>query len=97
MVNLYKFPTSGGYINLVKRIQGEYKIFGTLILNDHSKAVMNGLERTHNGRAVDITEAVLAMWINGENTPVTWDQFLSTLRDSDLSGLATLVESGLTE
>ena len=97
MVNLFKFPTSDGYKDLAEEIQGKYKIFGTLILNDGSNAIMDGLECTHNGRALDISRAVLVKWINGEKTPVTWNQFLSTLQNSGLSTLATLVESGLTE
>ena len=95
MVKLLSFPTSQGYKNLAEQIGGRYRIFGTLILNDESNAIMGGLELTHNSRAEAITGAVFATWISSEKTPVTWDNFVSTLRRSGLERIATLVESGL--
>ena len=95
MVKLLSFPTSEGYKNLAEQIGGKYRVFGTIILNDESHAIMDGLEITHNSRAEAITEAVFTKWVNSEKTPVTWDNLLSTLRRSGLERLATLVESGL--
>ena len=67
LVTLLRFPTSKGYINLTKKVGDNFKTFGTLLLKDESGAIMSGLERTYNGRVVDITRAVFTMWITSSN------------------------------
>ena len=98
LVDLVSFPTSEGYKNLAEEVGGKcYRTFGTLLLKDESSAIMDGLEITHNSRVEDINRDVFKRWINTETTPVTWDNFLATLRRSRLQRLAALVESGLSQ
>ena len=96
LTTLLSFPTSQGYISLSEEIGGAYKTFGALLLEDKSGAIMSGLEKTHNSRAVDITHDVFVKWITENKSPPTWDAFLHTLRRAGLYTLASLVERGLT-
>ena len=97
LTTLLSFPTSQGYINLSEEIGGSYKAFGALLLKDKSGAIMSGLEKTHNSRAVDITYDVFVKWITECASPLTWETFVNTLRRAGLYSLASVVERGLTE
>lgn len=95
MIDLRRFPTTRGHKNLIREIGGnDYKTFGTLLLRDESSAILDGLVKTHNGRVDDITHDILKIWITEGRTPVTWDSFMTVLRDSCMNSLAELMESG---
>jgi hypothetical protein len=93
---LLRFPTHAGHLNLTVQVGDKYKVFGVLLLKDKLGSIMAGLEATHNCRVQPITHDVFTNWLGAENSPVTWEHFLDTLRDAGLERLATLVESGLT-
>jgi hypothetical protein len=57
---------------------------------------MAGLERRHNDRVEDINVDVFQKWVTESKSPVTWEEFVKTLRKAGLNHLAVLVESGLT-
>ena len=71
-------------------------MFGTLLLEDNTGAVVSGIERAKMHAAAEINEAILQKWIGGKGLePFTWDTLVQCLRDTELNTLANEIEEVL--
>ena len=71
-------------------------MFGVLLLNDKSGAIISALERQHRSRATSINFDILRQWIQGSGKqPVTWETLVKVLRRIELNILADKIESSL--
>ena len=80
----------------MKEIGTYYNMFGVLLLNDKSGAIISALEQQHHSRATAVNFEILQQWIQGSGIqPVTWETLVKVLRKSKLNTLADKIESSL--
>ena len=95
---LRDFPGKHGSIDIAADINGDYNKFGTLLLDDKNGKKLYSIERSKHGDPVDITVAILQMWMDGKGRmPVTWQTLVTYLRKTGLNVLADNIESVLSE
>ena len=83
-------------LNVMTEIGTQYRMFGTLLLSDENGAVVKAIEQQHQSRAVDINYEIFQQWIQGSGIqPVTWETLVEVLRQTQLSTLASKIESSL--
>lgn len=93
---LRDFPGTDRYIDIAAEIGTDYDMLGTLLLNDHSGNKVNNIEKFKQGHPVDITVAILKIWIEGKGKmPVTWQTLVTCLRKTKLNVLASDIEAVL--
>ena len=95
---LRDFPGKHGSIDIAVDINGDYNKFGTLLLDDENGKKIYNIEMSKRGDPVDITVAILQMWMDGKGKmPVTWRTLVTCLRKTGLHVLADNIESVLLE
>ena len=93
---LLKFRGRHRKINIPEEIGTNYKMFGTLLLEDDTGAIVSGIELAKMHAAAEINEAILQKWIGGKGqAPFTWDTLVQCLRDTELNTLANEIEEVL--
>ena len=97
MLEIICFPSTrstGGRINLVKEIGGEYSTFGILLLEDVDGSKVSSIEKELLKNAVDINRRIFTLWLSGKGKqPVTWSTLAGVLCDADLNRLAAIIEA----
>ena len=94
---LRHFPVKDHFIDIVKKIATDYKLFGTQLLKDSDGNEVRIIEMKH-GDPVDITVEILEQWLQGKGKmPATWQTVIKCLRDTGLNVLADIIESSLSE
>ncbi len=79
--------------NIFKEIGTRYSDFGTLLLEDNTGAVIQGLETRCGNDSVRINREILSGWLQGEGKkPVTWATLIGVLRDINMDTLAEDIE-----
>ena len=95
---LRDFPGKHGTIDIAADINGDYNKFGTLLLDDKNGKKIYNIEMSKRGDPVDITVAILQMWMDGKGRmPVTWQILVTCLQKTGLHVLADNIESVLSE
>jgi len=80
----------------MEHIGANYKILGTLLLNDDTGTKTAAIIKECQMNALDINYNILQQWIQGKGShPVTWDTLVEVLRSINLSELANTIESSL--
>ena len=93
---LLKFPSNAGNVNVMEQIGTNYKMLGTLLLNDDTGELSAAIIKQCQMNALDINYHILQKWIQGRGSqPVTWDTLVEVLRSISLSELANAIESAL--
>ena len=93
---LLEFSSNAGRVNIMECIGTNYKMLGTLLLNDDTGAKTAAIIEECRGNAPRINYEVLQQWIQGRGRqPVTWDTLVGVLRGLKLSELANTIESAL--
>ena len=97
LLELVKFPTRNGTINIPKEIGEHYEIFGIVLLNDeHGERVEAIIEEKAraNCKEINFTLAILKKWLHEEGVqPVSYRTLVQVLKDSDLNSLAEQIEA----
>ena len=94
---LRHFPMKKRFIDIAEKIATDYKRFGTQLFKDSDGSKVRIIEMKHQD-PVDITVEILEQWLQGRGRmPITWQTFVQCLRDTDLNGLASNMESLLSE
>ena len=65
-----------------------YTKFGTLLLDDKRGCHVKNIEKSNKEDPELIVINILRNWLTREPTPVTWENLIKTLRESDLKRLA---------
>ena len=95
MSELRHFPVKDGIIDIVAMIGTDYKLFGTLLLEDSIGSIIRAIERAHDD-SVSITVEIMRQWLQGKGIkPVTWETLVRCLRDVKLSVMADNIERTL--
>ncbi len=93
MPELVRFKGERQLHNIFKEIGTRYSDFGTLLLEDNTGAVIQGLERQCGIDSFRINREILSGWIQGEGRkPVTWATLIGVLRDIGMNTLADDIE-----
>ena len=80
-------------LQIPEKVGSNYRIFGTLLLQDDTGTQIECFERASNYlQPDDIVIDILKKWLQKEPTPVTWDNLIRVLRDCDLKPLAEYVQ-----
>ena len=83
----------GGALRIIQQIGQHYKKLGTLLLEDDTGAITEGIIAAHPHQPEHISDAILAKWLNGiGRQPVTWATLIAVLNEIDLKQLARDVE-----
>ena len=83
----------GDALRIIQRIGQHYKKLGTLLLEDDTGAITEGIIAAHPRQPEHITDAIFAKWLNGTGRqPVTWATLIAVLKEIDLEQLARDVE-----
>ena len=90
-------PTNcGGALRIVQRVGANYKMLGTLLLNDDSGAITEAIIVAHHQQPAHITDSILSKWLQGGGRkPVTWATFIAVLNEVGLTELAEDIENQL--
>ena len=92
---LIKFPGAED-LNVMTEIGTQYRMFGTLLLNDENGAIVKAIEQQHQNRATDINYEIFQQWIQGSGIqPVTWETLVKVLKQTQLRALANKIESSM--
>jgi len=76
-------------INIPQEIGTNYRVFGTLLLEDETGEKVNTIAWKHQNDAEKINVNILEEWIAGRGKhPITWKTLTETLCDAELSVLA---------
>ena len=90
------FKTASGNLNIPQEIGQNYLQFGYLLLDDTSGAVTNGIAAEGAHDSTRINHEILRLWVQGKGKkPVQWSTLIETLKDIDMSVLATDIEKQL--
>ena len=79
-------------LKIPEKVGGNYRNFGTLLLNDDTGCLVDIAEKSCHYQPDDIVTSILRKWLQEEPTPVTWDNLIQVLRDCNLQTLAKCVE-----
>ena len=87
-------PTKcGGALRIVQRVGANYKMLGTLLLNDDTGAITEAIIVAHHQQPAHITDSILSKWLQGGGRkPVTWATFIAVLNEIGLTELAKDIE-----
>lgn len=76
---------------LPQHIGSQYKIFGTILLNDRTGAHIDAIEVAQHGDPARIVRDILREWLK-RHEDATWEILIKTLKDCQLSQLAFDIE-----
>ena len=79
-------------LKIPEKVGGNYRNFGTLLLNDDTGSLVDIAEKSCHYQLDDIVTSILRKWLQEGPTPVTWDNLIQVLRDCNLQTLAKCVE-----
>ena len=79
-------------LKIPEKVGGNYRNFGTLLLNDKTGCLVDIAEKSCHYQPDDIVTSILRKWLQEGPTPVTWDNLTQVLRDCNLQTLAKCVE-----
>ena len=79
-------------LKIPEKVGGNYRNFGTLLLNDDAGCLVDIAEKSCHYQPDDIVTSILRKWLQEGPTPVTWDNLIQVLRDCNLQTLAKCVE-----
>ena len=84
------------FIDIVVHIGPDYEKFGTLLLEDKYGNYITMIRASERDDPLRIVPEILKQWLQGKGrTPVTWQTFVSCLRDTKLNVLADKIENSL--
>ena len=75
-------------LKIPEKVGAKYTSFGTLLLNDTTGALVEAIETECNFQTNPIVLKILRCWLRSEPTPVTWQNIIKVLEQSDLHSLA---------
>ena len=78
-------------LNIPEQVGVNYEKFGIFILNDKKGCKVKNLAFPNN-RPEDIVINILRNWVQEEPTPVTWENLVQKLRETELNTLAADVQ-----
>ena len=73
-------------------LTGKKSDFGIFLLDDTQGSAVRNIESRCHGDPEGVVKEILRQWLQGQGTPVTWENLISTLRDIDLNVLASEIE-----
>ena len=79
-------------LKIPDRVGGNYRKFGTRLLNDDTGNQVDIAEKSCHYQPDDIVTWILHKWLQEGPTPVTWDNLIQVLRDCGLQTLADYVQ-----
>ena len=89
LYELLNIPGQQKKINIPQEIGTQYKIFGTILLEDDSGKKVDNIVHAHRERPERINTEILQEWLTGSGKqPVTWETLVKVLKDIKLSTLA---------
>jgi len=91
-LKLLNFPAKSGNINIPQQIGTKYFMFGVLLLNDETGAVVNALVTQYRDNAEQINSEILRLWIGGKGKPLGWDMLIDVLKAIGLNALANDIQ-----
>ena len=95
LISLARFPTPSGTINILQRVGPDYKpLLGNILLKSEDGTRIRALEMTHYGTVDQIVYAMFQNWCT-EDEDCTWGALVLHLKQSNLTSLATLIQSSL--
>ena len=80
-------------LNIPETVGAEYRIFGTILLNDGNGTLVDAIEHDCNYQCHRISSKILQKWILGTGKPLTWRVLVETLRDCKLNVLADQIQT----
>ena len=82
-------------LNLPSRVGPKVNAFGTFLLQDDLGDKMSNIRGNHQGRPEEMAMEVLTEWLAGKGVEVSWKSLIATLRDCELSLMATQIQMAL--
>ena len=79
-------------LKIPEKVGGNYRNFGTLLLNDDTGNLVDIAEKSCHYQPDDIVTSILRKWFQEGPTPVTWDNLIQVLRDCGLQTSADYVQ-----
>jgi hypothetical protein len=79
-------------LKLQEKIGSKYEKFGTLLLEDGTGCLVANARETYHHQPECIVTSILRTWLQEEPTPVTWENLIKVLIDSELNALAENVK-----
>ena len=73
-------------------VGANYKLFGTILLNDVSGSRVDFIEVRCLRQPGKINTKILQEWLAGKGKPCTWHILIKTLRDCEITELADKIE-----
>ena len=78
-------------MKLPVRVAPQVYVFGTILLEDKIGNKMEIIRGNHQGRPEEMAMEVLREWLAGKGVEVSWENLISTLRDCELSLMASQI------
>ena len=79
-------------LKVPKKVGVHASDFGIFLLDDTQGSAVRNIESRCHGDPEGVVKEILLQWLQGQGTPVTWENLISTLRDIDLNVLASEIE-----
>ena len=95
MPQLLSFKGKAKRINMAREIGIEWRVVGTVLLDDENGATMPAIAQQFGNNVQDINMEVLSRWLQGKGIDRTWRALLDALREP-CRALAESVEEALT-
>ena len=96
MPDLLNFKTQSDVIKILQEIGTHHTDLGTMLLNDNTGALTQGVVSQHQRNPVEINRAILTRWLQGQGKkPVQWSTLIEVLKDIELSELAQKIKDNL--
>ena len=93
MPELLNFKAGDRSINIPREIGSKYQNFGAQLLQEHTSAHIEDLERQYLRNGEDINCHILQEWLEGRGRkPTTWATLARVLRDIEKGELAAKLE-----
>ena len=80
-------------LKISQKVGPNYKIFGTLLLNDTMGNRVESIKLASLGQPEDIVTKILQEWVVGRGVALNWDTLVKTLRDCELNTLADQIQA----
>lgn len=99
MFQLLSFPISGGRdVNIPEQIGTRYKLFGILLLQDSTGALVDSIAHKNHNIPLDTNLDILQKWSRGNKgmKPISWRTLVDCLKKTGLTTLAGDIEQALT-
>ena len=77
-----------------EQVDGNYRDFGTFLLNDRTGALVDSIEKSQQ-TPEDIVTGILKKWLQGTEISVTWHSLITSLESSGHGSLAYTIKEKL--